>query len=106
MSPVYQSEPTLTTGLGFGRFRGWPFFAVFLDPLVALRAQFKEGPRFLVQALALGVVEHGFPQNAVRSLGTEIIFVVKVMNCLKNFRRGQARILDLYHLVPAIVHHL
>ncbi len=92
--------------LGFGWFRGGRFFlAVILDPLVALRAQFQEGTRFPIQALAFGVVEYRFPQNAVRGLGTEIIFVVEVMNCLKNFRRGQARILDLDHLVPGVVDH-
>src|SRR5450759_4234048 len=95
-----------TPGLSLGRFRGRRLFlAVFLDPLVALRAQFKEGPRFFVQALAFGVVEHRFPQNAVRGLGTEIIRVVEVMDCLKDFRGGQTRILDLHHLVSAIVDH-
>src|SRR5208282_6426486 len=94
-------------GLGLGRFGGRRFFlAVFLDPLVALRAQFQEGPRFLVQAPAVGAVEHGLPQNAVRGLGTEIIRIVEVMDGFKNFGSGQSRILDLHHLVPTIVHHL
>jgi hypothetical protein len=42
------------SSLGFGWLWGRCFvFTVLLDPLVALRAQFKEGPRIFVQALAL-----------------------------------------------------
>src|SRR5438105_3587516 len=65
--------------LCLGRFhRRRFFFAVFLDPLMTLRPQFQEGARFLVQPLALGVVEHGFAKNAIGGLRTEIVFVVEM----------------------------
>jgi len=76
--------------LGFGWLgRRRLILTILLDPLVALRAQFKEGLGVLVQALTLRVVEHRFPQNAVRRLGTEIIGVVKLMDRFENLVGGR-----------------
>ena len=60
----------------------------------------------LYKPLAVHVVEHRFSQDAEDGLGTEIILVVKTVDGFQKFIGGQAGILDLRHLVAAVIHHL
>src|SRR5215831_3571741 len=68
--------------------------ALFLNPLVPLRAKFKESLGFFVQPLTLATVECGAAQNAEHSLGAEIVLIVKTMHHLYDFIGRKPGVLD------------
>src|ERR1700730_11253820 len=95
--------PAPTSGLRWSDCGGGVVFLAFvLDPLVAHGADFEEGLGFFIEALAIHAVEGGFSQDAEYCPGPEIILVVKAVDGLKNFFRGEAGILDVRQLVAAL----
>ena len=48
----------------------------------------------------------GLPDDAERGLGAEVVFVVEAVHHLHHVLGGQAGILDVRHLVAAVVRHL
>src|ERR1700674_746797 len=67
-------------GLRHGNHRLFQFAAAFSRPLPALRAQFEEGSRFLIEALALVAVPQRFAHDAPDDPRPEIIFVVEAVH--------------------------
>ena len=72
--------------------------------LVALRAELHEGLGFGVEAGDIAV-DDGFPYDAERGLGTEVVLVVEAVDHLHDVLDGQAGVLDVRHLVAAAVFH-
>src|SRR5215468_6277395 len=96
----------VTVSLGFGWFRRGRRFVLLTNPLVAHGARLQERFRFLVEALAVGAVEGCLLQNTEGSFRAEIVFVVEAVHHFHDVFRWKFRVLDLHHLMPALVHHL
>ena len=72
------------------------------DGLVALGTKLHEGLGFSVEAGHIAV-DDGLPDDAEGGLGAEIVLVVELVHHLHDVLDGQAGILDVGHLVAAIV---
>src|SRR5438270_6251221 len=109
-APQVSTRPDSSRALpklsGLDGLRGCSLIHVFLDQLVACTPKLPEGLGLFVETLAVVAVECRLPQNAVHSLGTEIIFVIKAMHGRENVIRGQAGILNMGELMSAFVCHL
>src|SRR3979409_1974826 len=70
-----------------------------LGGLVARRPQLHERFGFLIKALPFFTVEYGFAHNAEDGFGTEIVFVVKLVDHFHHVLTGKAGIFDLRNLV-------
>src|SRR6266480_1675996 len=89
----------------FRRSGGVFFFALLLDPFVARGAQLQKALGLFVESLAFSAIERGFSQNAVHSLGAEVVLVIKTVDRFHDLVRGQAGILNVRHLMAAFIHH-
>src|ERR1700688_1916897 len=103
---LFTRQKTTRPELCLDGFSSGRFVVMFLHHLVARRPQLQEGLRLFVQALAVVVVEHRLPKDAVHGLRTEIIFIVEAMNGRQNIVGGQSWILNMRQLVSAFVPHL
>src|SRR6266851_1689577 len=89
---------------GFLRFEG-VLFLLEARGLVTLGTELHKGFGFDVEARDI-TVDNGLPDDAEGSLRAEIIFVVELVDHLHHVFGGEARVLDVGHLVAAAVFHL
>ena len=75
-----------------------------LHHLVTLRPKLKEGLGLNVKSRNIAVNDR-FPDHTERRLGPEVILVIEAVNHLQHIIGGQTRVLDVRHLVPALVAH-
>src|SRR3954454_16893907 len=78
--------------------------ARFLDHLVALCAELQERLSFHVETRQVPIHDR-LPDHAERGFGAEIVLVVEAVHHLHDIVRRQTRILDVRHLMSAIVTH-
>src|SRR5262249_15588272 len=77
--------------------------AALAGPLPAFRAQLQERSGFVIKALAFVRVPQGFAHNAPNDARTEVVFVVKAVDCPHHLGLGEMRVFDVRKLVAASV---
>src|SRR5581483_6602898 len=72
-----------------------PLSRLIPDHLIPHGTKLQEGFRFPIQTFALGTVKGSFLQDAVNSLGPEVVFVVEAVDRAQYLVSRETRILDV-----------